>query len=419
MKYGKFLTNPWTLVSGIIIGSLIGIFFKPAVQILAPIGNSYIAMLTLSILPMIFLAIILGISKILQIAELRAYLKILVFAFCLGIFIPSTVGILIGMSNHSYRQLSNQTQMQLGQLVKNTEYYPPEKQEKTKSSAIETILTSITPSHVVSVLTENLSVKTIVVALLIGIALGTCHHSPEFEQLSMLMVSVHTIFGKIYKWLITLLPIGMLAIFSSVVSSLNFSLLYALLSLMSSITSACIVVFIIHIGIIRFFTQESIVTILKQLKKPLITTFLVDSTIISIPAAVEACGNLKVNPQLSNAIFPIGIIINRHGNIILLTMISLFIAKFYYINISWQTIFIIWLLSTITSIGSIGAGASLGPILAITLHTITVPIVLAVLIITIVDTLLSRLFSTITISGNCALMSTIVDRKHKVYAYEK
>ena len=233
------------------------------------------------------------------------------------------------------------------------------------------------------------------------------------------MVSVHTIFGKIYKWLITLLPIGMLAIFSSVVSSLNFSLLYALLSLMSSITSACIVVFIIHIGIIRFFTQESIVTILKQLKKPLITTFLVDSTIISIPAAVEACGNLKVNPQLSNAIFPIGIIINRHGNIILLTMISLFIAKFYYINISWQTIFIIWLLSTITSIGSIGAGASLGPILAITLHTITVPIVLAVLIITIVDTLLSRLFSTITISGNCALMSTIVDRKHKVYAYEK
>ena len=136
MKYGKFLTNPWTLVSGIIIGSLIGIFFKPAVQILAPIGNSYIAMLTLSILPMIFLAIILGISKILQIAELRAYLKILVFAFCLGIFIPSTVGILIGMSNHSYRQLSNQTQMQLGQLVKNPEYYPPEKQEKTKSSAI-------------------------------------------------------------------------------------------------------------------------------------------------------------------------------------------------------------------------------------------------------------------------------------------
>ena len=57
-EYFKFLLSPWTIIISMLFGVIIGIYFKELTRYLAPIGEIYISILKMSVLPVMIFRVV-------------------------------------------------------------------------------------------------------------------------------------------------------------------------------------------------------------------------------------------------------------------------------------------------------------------------------------------------------------------------
>ena len=102
----KFLSNYKStiiLLVAIIVGSIIGIIFKEKATILSPLGDLFLNLLLVIIIPLIFLNITTAISKMKQPKRLGKIIVSIIFVFV----ITSIVAVLIGFASTYFVKLVN------------------------------------------------------------------------------------------------------------------------------------------------------------------------------------------------------------------------------------------------------------------------------------------------------------------------
>lgn len=410
LQIAKLLKTPQAVIIGMISGILLGLYFKQVAVALRPIANAYVSLLMFSILPLVFASIIFSLAKVLEKPTLRARLKIVVLIVALGIFIPSMVGLAIGSMNHSENGLSPQTQAKLGRLVKSVEYYPA---KTTTQAALTTesltilskFLKFVTPDNVLSAFNEGLSIKTIIIALLIGLSLGKFQESPGAKNILSFVETTRNLFQAIFSWILVFLPFGLLAVFAATIGKIDFSLLSSLATLLFYMIIASVLLSALYLIIIKWAVKQSFKEVLLRLKKPLSMAFVFNSVLIPLPASLETCEQFQADKDLAETVLPIVLLLNRHGSILLFSMISLFVAHFYYPHVSLEMVLLIWLLSSVIGMFSLGRNVSLIGTLGIILHVIGTPLDLALLILAIVEPLVARFNTMLTVIANIALIA--------------
>jgi len=151
-----------------------------------------------------------------------------------------------------------------------------------------------------------------------------------------------------------------------------------------------------------------------QILFPAITTaFTTNSSIVSLPIAMECLEKMGVSKKISSLVTPLGVILNKNGTAVFEVVSAIFIAQVYGIDLSVFQLLIITFTATLASIGSAGIPSAGLVSLVFVLRSVNLPLE-GVGLILVVDKLLDMFRTTVNVLGYSMVTLLIAKQENEI-----
>ena len=311
----KFLSNYKStiiLLVAIIVGSIIGIIFKEKATILSPLGDLFLNLLLVIIIPLIFLNITTAISKMKQPKRIGKIIGSILLVF----IITSIIAVLIGFASTYFIKLVN-----------------TEDGEKIKASLEEVTTTEETDSEddmtiadrTVKLLTVNdfskLFSKDNIIALLVfsiivGIAINMS--GEKGESFRKVLESANSIMENIVKIIMYYAPIGLGCYMASFIGTFGTSIAVGYLKTFLVYLVIAILYYFIIYSIYAFISggKKGFKAFWKHVIPATVTAMGTCSSAACIPINIETTKKMGVSEDIAETTIPLGTSFHKDGSII-------------------------------------------------------------------------------------------------------
>lgn len=408
------LTHPLTILAGIFLGLIFGLFYKSMVPYVSPFGTIFCDLFGLCLLPIIFFSVVLGLTKLLRSPGMFKRLPIILGVYFVAMSLPVLMGLVAGIIGTPKHVISSDASISLGRIIKNTDYYSLKEKKWVShdlSEVIETknLVSYFVPKNVFADLAEGLSIKTILLALLFGVFLGLVKSEVTTELIKYFDL-LHAVFRKLLNWILCFLPLGLVGLFAQALSEMNLLLVKSLAILVLVLYVSGLVLLIFYHAILSYSFKESFGKVISKFRYVLMLGFLLESAIIPLPTAASVIKNKFPKSQLSEMLLSVGLVINQHGKILLFILMTLFMVNFYQISLPWADFIFVIFLCMITGVVANGKLTFLAPVYMVICTLVGLPAEMGVLILMTLDPFITRWCAVITLHANCALVA-FIERK--------
>ena len=200
----KFLSNYKStiiLLVAIIVGAIIGIVFKEKTTILSPLGDLFLNLLLVIIVPLIFLNITTAISKMKQPKRLG---KIIVSI--IGVFvITSIIAVLIGFASTYFIKLVDTED---GEKIKSSLEQIVETEETEEEMTIaDRTVSLLTVNDFSKLLSKDNIIALLIFSIMVGVAINMSKE--KGESFRKVLESANDVMGNIVKIIMYYAPIGL------------------------------------------------------------------------------------------------------------------------------------------------------------------------------------------------------------------
>jgi aerobic C4-dicarboxylate transport protein len=304
-----------SVIVAVLLGILVGLLFPDFGVKLKPLGTGFVNLIRMMISPIIFCTLVLGIGAIRQAAKVGR-----VGGLALGYFlVMSTVALAIGLvvgnilhpgsGLHLSDKLAATGQAQVSENVK---------------SGVDFVL-GIIPDTLLSALTNQQVLQTLLVALLVGFAVQSL--GSRGEPVIRAIAVIQQVVFKILSMIMWLAPIGAFGAMAAVVGATGFDALKSLLQIMIGFYLTCLIFVLVILGLLlRVVAHVSIFQLLRYLAREFLLILSTSSSESALPRLIAKMGHLGVSRSVVGITVPTGYSFNLDGTAIYLTMASLFIA---------------------------------------------------------------------------------------------
>lgn len=335
----KFLNVENLTIISIVFGLFFGYFFNELAIDLKVIGDIYISLLKMLIIPLIFASIFIAIVGLKNSEDLKSigvksfiyYLTTTSFAVALGLIV---VNIFNPGSN-----------MDLPSKVQTT--------IQTKEMGVSDFLLSLIPSNIFSSFANGQILPIIFFTILF--ALATIHiKNSKKEILYNFFDSINDSIMVLAKWIINLTPIGVFFLIAFTVAKNGLEPIINLYSYFLTVLLALFLHAIITLGaILYFFTKTDPLTYFLQIKEALLVAFSTASSAATLPVSMEvAKQNAKVDKKVAGFVLPLGATINMDGTALYESIAVMFIANISGVELTIAQQITIFITATLASIGA-------------------------------------------------------------------
>ncbi len=367
------------LITGAAIGSLVNLLTKgkeaPWLENAItygfdPIGQVFLAMLFMTVIPLVFSSLALGVAQLGGGKDLgRIGLK--TFAFFL---ITMTFAVIIGLSLVNTvkpgEALSEETRTSL------MEKFGGEADKKTSLSTnfgVQTF-TNIVPRNPLKSLVEMDMLAVICFSLLIGVAI-TKLSIEKSALMKSFLESVNDLMIVIIGWAMMLAPFGVFSLIFSITARFGYELLQTLgwyvavvlvgLAIQMFLVMPILLITLARYSPFKFFTK---------VRPVMITAFSTSSSSATLPTSIKiAEEELGVPPSIAGFVLPLGATMNMNGTALFEGVTVVFLAQVFGIHLSFGEQTIVVILSVLTAVGAAGVPGGSLPLLALVLNTVHVP----------------------------------------------
>jgi Na+/H+-dicarboxylate symporter len=372
---------------GMIAGICLGYFYGEQVAFLKPIGQLFINMIKMVVIPLIFFSILNGIASVsdartfgrVGMKALIAYSSTTVFAVIIGltfanIFEPG-LGVHIDLS--------------------------PESIASPHTSDLGDILMNIIPSNPFKAMTDANTIQVVFFAFFTGFALILI--GDKGHEVRAFVASATQLVFKMIELVIRLTPYGVFAIMAWVVGHYGIDVVLSLGSFVLTVTAALGLQYLVFGILILVFTGLNPLYFYRKMMETQAVAFATVSSKATLPIAMkELMQKLGVSKQSASFILPLGASMNMDGVAIYLGICAIFFAQIFGIDLSFQQYLIIIVTSTIGSIGAAGFPGGSMVMMGMVLTSVGIPLEGVSLILG-VDRFLEMIRTLINITGDCAV----------------
>ncbi len=388
------------MISGIVLGVILNYYFQYQLPyhemitqyftsgILLIIGNLFIALLKMLVVPIVFTSMVCGVYQLNQNNNVvRLVIKTLVFYLlttCIAIALAILIALLFKVGSHEMTASALST----------TSFKAPE------SISLKQTIIGFVPTNIFYALSHNSEIiQLIIFSMLFGIAMVLSGETGNkvanlFEQLNEVVMNLVLI-------IIYVAPLGIFCLLAQKFAELGFSLLGHLIwYFMTVVIVLAVQAFIVYPIFLKLFAKLNPIILFRKMYSVMVFAFSTASSNATIPVTLDVVEKkLGVKNSIASFIIPLGATINMDGTAIMQGVATVFIAHFYHIALGVSGYLTVILMATLASIGTAGV-PGIGLItLTMVLTQVGLPVEGIALIIGI-DRLLDMLRTAVNVTGD-------------------
>tara|TARA_B100000965_G_scaffold113660_1_gene93820 strand:- start:6120 stop:7361 length:1242 start_codon:yes stop_codon:yes gene_type:complete len=347
----KKISLHWQIIICMLLGTLSGYIFNNVgfennglYSIILLLGDIFIRLLKMVIVPLIFTSIIIGVSSIKD----RSKIGRLGFKTFLYYISTSLIAILIGLF------LANTIEPGVGaSTITDVGSYDTSK--LNSSNSILDILKRMIPLNPISALANGDMLGIIFFAIFFGIVLSFVE-SKHSSNILALVNSIYHVVMKMTQIVIKCAPLGVFGLMTKAVSNSGLSIFKELGLYALTIASGLSIHLFVVLPLILFFVvRVNPISHFRAMASAMVTAFSTSSSSATLPVTMGCVkDNVKASNEVTSFVLPMGATINMDGTALYECAGVLFIAQALGIDLNASQQFIVVITALLASIGAAG-----------------------------------------------------------------
>ena len=339
------------MVAGVGAGMLMGeesVMFKP-------LGSLFIQLIKMLVVPLVGISIISGAASL---GSSRSAGKIGVTSIAyilLTTVVSIVIAIVVGLIFKPGAGLSAEGIASIMASASSEQGTPAE------LSFWNTVIGMI-PANPVEAFAKGNILQIIVFGLFLGFGIAAINEDKRTKVINGLNYLLEALIWCIGKVMLVA-PIGVFGLMAEAMGTFGFDILLKVVNLLwVDLIAVAIMGLVAYPLTVMILSKVSLKEFFSAMLRPQIVAFSTASSMATLPVTMGACDRMGVSKEVSGFVVPLGATINMTGNAIYYTLVALFFAQFYGIELGVAQYVAIVITA---SLGSIGQAGVPGPTLMV------------------------------------------------------
>lgn len=331
---GLGLKRNWHIFFGLIAGIVVGIFLHGhssvfITTILTFIGQVFIRLIQMVVIPLVISAIIIGITSIGDNKQLGKYGSkmilyygiITILAVSIGAVLALTIKPGVGAAQYINTEASSSIQQQVSMSI-----------EQQKGNVLNIFLGFI-PKNPLESTAKGDMIPIIVFALIFAIALA------KVGEINRPVVSFfESIFAatmKVTDWIMYFAAPGVFALTATAVSSFGVDIFQSISKYLLVLgIGFAIQLFLVYPIFLKIFSKVPVLMLYAAIAEAMMVAFGTASSSATLPLTIACCEKRGISHKVSSFVLPLGATLNMDGTALLQTVAVIFLAQTYGVHLT-------------------------------------------------------------------------------------
>ncbi|GAB3585445.1 dicarboxylate/amino acid:cation symporter [Amycolatopsis endophytica] len=394
------------VVVALVVGALLGILAKQTgqdwlVTTLDTIGSIFTNLLQVTVLPLVFTAIVLGIVSLRGLGGARTAARLggkTVLWFATTSLIAVLIGIVLGRIVNPGSGVSLQAQPSTVDKLA----------ARDQGSWLD-LINNLVPSNLFEAFADGEILQVVLVSLAVGLAAYAL--GDRVEPFVNFNRAVFDIVQKVLGWIIRLAPLGVLGLIGNAFATYGDQFVRPLLSLIVTVyAGTLLVLFVVYPLLLRFVGKVSPALFFRKAWTALQFAFVSRSSGATLPLSRQTAVNLGVDPGYASFAVPLGTTTKMDGCAAVYPAVAtIFIANLFGISLSFGDYVLIVVVAVFGAIATAGVTGWF-TMLTLTLSTLNLPpevIATGIAVIYGIDPILDMMRTATNVAGQIAIPTWI------------
>lgn len=308
------------LLGMVIIGVICGLVFKEKAQVVKPLGDLFLNLLLVIIVPLIFFTITSSISKMNEKKRLSKILTSTIIIF----LITSIIAVLFGFLTTSFTNLVNPNDTDaIKEVFDNTV------KEDIELNILERTVNVLSTNSFAGLLSTNNLIALIVMSVLFGLAINKA--GAKGRKIAELFDSFSEVMYKLVEIIMYYAPIGLGCYFASLIGTLGSTIAIGFLKTFVIYTLVCLVFMALFYTLYAFIAagKKGVKAFWKNIIPSALTSLGTCSSAASVPVNIECTKKIGVPTDIAETTVSLGTSFHKDGSCIgsvfkIMFLVSLF-----------------------------------------------------------------------------------------------
>lgn len=331
---GLGLKRNWHIFFGLVAGIVVGIFLHGhsnvfIMNILTFIGQVFIRLIQMVVIPLVISAIIIGITSIGDNKQLSKYGSKMILYYgiitVVAVTIGATLALTIKPGEGAAQYINTASAVSIQNQVSSSI-------EQQKGNVLNLFLNFI-PKNPLESLAKGDMISIIVFALIFAIALA------KVGEINRPVVSFfESIFAatmKVTDWIMYFAAPGVFALTATAVSSFGVDIFNSISKYLLVLAAGfAIQFFVVYPVFLKIFSKVPVIMLFTAIAEAMMVAFGTASSSATLPLTIACCEKRGISHKISSFVLPLGATLNMDGTAILQTVAVIFLAQAYGVHLT-------------------------------------------------------------------------------------
>jgi Na+/H+-dicarboxylate symporter len=357
----KLATNPLTVIISIALGVMVGLHQPDFSKNLKFIGDIYVDLLKMVILPFLVSAVIVSVDKLARDPRASQFLGRIVMSLVMGMVLTGFVGVLYMYVAHPGGGLDKSAMHAFGKLVQtdvsgvetSIQLLSPYK-EATQDGVAERLIMRMIPDNIFHALSLGDTLKALIFALMFGFAIAS---SPKDRAINLIDTceAVFRACQRLTGWLLYVLPIASFALAADQFASTGVEPFKVMLHFILAFAAVTLVLLSLCVFVIYRRSGQKLSDVLRSQEGPFFIAAATRNSAACMPAMMTSLiDRLGFDKSLTELLVPLGTALFRVGPVLYYCMATIFIAQLYGRELSMVDYTVVLVASVVAGLASTG-----------------------------------------------------------------
>jgi Na+/H+-dicarboxylate symporter len=377
---------------------------------LGVLGEIYIDLLKMVVLPFMVSAVLFSVRKLLADKDSARMLPRTLVAFGIAFLLAALMGLLVSMAVAPGSHLAPENLLAMGRMIGTDA--PGRHHDAVALFGHEgavpaqgpgALILALIPVNIFAALAHGETLKVLVFSMLFGFAAARSQ-DPGAETLTGILTTVYQACLRMTHWFNRVLPAVLFAIVASQVAKTGLEPLRIMLKFLFALALGSLVLVLLSLWAVRMVSHRPWVDVLRSQRGPMFMAIATRSSYACMPAMitslVDALGFQRTRIEL---LVPLGISLLRTGQALYYVVATLFLAQLYEVHLgAWQLVVVV-AGAILTGFASSGmSGVIIISLTGLLCGYLRLPFEAALALFIAVDPVCDMLRTLVQVAGNCA-----------------